>query len=205
MPTPPIAYLRAVATVAITAGICLLARPLLQTTDVAMLLLLGVVVVAASSSLGPALLASALSIVAFNVGFVPPYWSFAVGDTAYLLTFAVMLIVAVVMSRLTSRIRRQALESKERERRTAALYRLGQALAAAAGLPDQIAVAGRHLARVVDGTAELVLRDDAPGVGRSLESVDVSVAAAWARDQGEPAGWGTRRCAGAEALALPLR
>src|SRR5512134_1730005 len=40
MMTARIAYLRAVATVGFTAGICLLARPLLQTTDVAMLLLL---------------------------------------------------------------------------------------------------------------------------------------------------------------------
>jgi two-component system sensor histidine kinase KdpD len=205
MTTVGSAYLRAVATVTLGAGICLLARPLLQTTDVAMLLLLGVVVVAASSSLGPALLASALSIAAFNFGFVPPHYSFAVGDSAFLLTFAVMLIVAVVMSRLTSRIRTQALESKVRERRTAALYGLSQGLATATTRAEQVAVTARHLGQVVDGRADLVLGDDPAGERPMSESVDVSVAAAWARDHGEPAGWGTRHCAGAEALALPLR
>jgi two-component system sensor histidine kinase KdpD len=205
MMTARTAYLRAVTTVGLTAGICLLARPLLQTTDVAMLLLLGVVVVAASSSLGPALLASVLSIAAFNFGFVPPYYSFAVGDTAFLLTFAVMLIVAVVMSRLTSRIRQQALESKERERRTGALYQSSQELGAATSRTDQVAAAARHLGRVVGGAAELVLQGDTPGGGRAAASADVSVAVSWARDHGESAGWGTRHCAGAEALVLPLR
>lgn len=199
------AYFRAVATVGFTAGLCLLARPVLQTTDVAMLLLLGVVVVAASSSLGPALLASVLSIAAFNFGFVPPYYSFAVGDAAYLLTFAVMLIVAVVMSRLTSRIRQQALVSKERERRTAARYQLSQELAGAGSRTDQVEVAARHLARASGGAAELVLVGEPAAEARAPESVDLSVAVAWARDHGEPAGWGTRHCAGAEGLALPLR
>ena len=198
-------YLLAVATVAFTTGLCLLARPVLQTTAVAMLLLLGVVVVASSSSLGPALLASLLSIAAFNFGFVPPYYSFAVADSAFLLTFAVMLVVAVVMSRLTSRIRRQAQEAEQRERRTNASYLMSRELATAAGRADQVGVAERHLGRVVRGSAELLLADSPDGDAGLLESVDVSVAAAWAREHGEAAGWGTRHFADADALALPLR
>jgi two-component system sensor histidine kinase KdpD len=199
------AYLRAAATVAIAAGICLALRPVLRTTDVAMLLLLGVVAVAARSSLGPALLASALSILAFNFGFVPPYYSLAVHDTAYLLTFAVMFVVAVVMSRLTSRIRDQAREARERAHRSAGLYALSRELGAAEGRAAQMAVAERHLGAAVAGSAQVVLGDDPPPTTGLFESLNVSVAAAWVREHGEPAGWGTHHCAEAEALVVPLR
>ena len=48
---------------------------------------------------GPALLASVLSIAAFDFVFVPPYYTFNVHDGAYFLTFGVMLVVALIMSR----------------------------------------------------------------------------------------------------------
>src|SRR6266511_4209744 len=101
---------------AATAG-CLALRSHLATVDVAMLLLLGVVAVAARYRRGPALLASVVSIAAFDFLFVPPYYTFDVHDTAYLLTFVVMLVVAVTMSGLTGVIREHALEAEVRGRR----------------------------------------------------------------------------------------
>jgi two-component system sensor histidine kinase KdpD len=196
------AYLRAIAIVAVTTGACLVLRSLLTTTDVAMLFLLAVVVIAARSSLGPALAASVLAIVAFNLGFVPPYGSFAVSDSRYVLTFAVMLIVAGVMSRLTSHIRRQAQDATEREARTAAVHRLGEELAAATGRAEQSAIIARHLSGVTGGEARLLL-DDAVG-DDAVDGVALRVAAGWAREHREPAGWGTAHCAEAEAIAVPL-
>ena len=43
---------------------------------------------------GPAVLAAFLSVAAFDFFYVPPRFSFAVSDVQYLLTFAVMLVVA---------------------------------------------------------------------------------------------------------------
>jgi two-component system sensor histidine kinase KdpD len=116
-----------------------------------------------------------------------------------------MLVVAVVMSRLTSRIRSQAQEAEQRERRTNASYLMSRELATAAGRADQVGVAEGHLGRVVSGPAELLLADSSDGDPGLLETVDVSAAVAWARDHGEAAGWGTRHFADADALALPLR
>ena len=62
------------------------------------------------------MLASVLSVAAFDFFFVPPYLTFAVSDTQYLVTFVVMLLVAVVISSLTIRIRTQAESARERER-----------------------------------------------------------------------------------------
>ena len=62
---------------------------------------------------GPSLLASVLSVAAFDFFFVPPFYTFAVTDTQYLVTFSVMLVVALVISGLAVRIRAQA-ESRAR-------------------------------------------------------------------------------------------
>src|SRR4026208_554447 len=126
-------YLRATGIVAVAVLVCLALRSRLASIDVAMLLLGGVVAVAARYQRGPALLASSVSIAAFDFFFVPPYYTFHVHDTAYVLTFVVMLVVALSMSRLTARIREQAEASAEREQRTSALYAMDRDLA---GGPD---------------------------------------------------------------------
>ena len=57
-----------------------------------MIYLLGVVAVSLWLGRGPSILAAVLSVAAFDFCFVPPRWTFAVGDTQYLLTFLVMLV-----------------------------------------------------------------------------------------------------------------
>ena len=114
------AYAATLAIMGAVTAPCLLWRSRLSPVDVAMVLLLGVVVVSARYRRGPALLASLLSIAAFDFLFVPPYYTFDVHDGAYLLTFAVMLVVALTMSRLTGQILEHAAESEERARRAGA-------------------------------------------------------------------------------------
>ena len=79
--------------------------PLLANTNVLMLYLLAVLWVATRHTLGAAVLASALGVVAFDVCFVPPYLSLAVAERQDLVTFAVMLVTAAVISTLTHRVR----------------------------------------------------------------------------------------------------
>ena len=205
-------YASALGIVALCAALGFALRSRLKTVDVAMLLLLGVVAVAARYRRGPALVASALSIAVFDFVFVPPYYTFNVHDTAYFLTFGVMLAVALVMSGLTARIREQREEARERERRTAALYAMDRELSAAAGREGLVAVIERHLGRAAGGEASVLLEDERradgplswPG-GRVFESATMRVAAAWARERGIPAGWSTTSGAEAEAMAVPLR
>lgn len=205
-------YLRATGLVALTSLLCYVLRARVQTTDVAMLYLLTVVAVAARYRQGAALLASVLSIAVFDFLFVPPYDTFNVHNAAYFLTFGVMLAVALVMSRLTSRLREQAEEAREREQRTAALYATKQELGEAGDRQGQIAVAARRLGAVVGGQAALHLVDDR-NAGQEpewptdgvFESLPVRIAAGWAYRHGEAAGSGTAHCAEAEALVVPLK
>jgi two-component system sensor histidine kinase KdpD len=202
-------YAAAVGIVALSTALCFVLRSRLKTVDVAMVLLLGVVAVAALCRRGPALLASVLSIAVFDFVFVPPYYTFGVHDTAYFLTFGVMLAVALVMSGLTARIRDQREEARERERRTAALYAMERELSTAPGREALVAIAERHIGYASGGEAILLL-DEAGGpplwpAGGVFESAAVRVAATWARERGVPAGWSTTSGAGAEAMAVPLR
>lgn len=92
-PTPGdwLAYLKAAAICAIAT---VLATPLagaLELTNIAMLFLLVVLIVAMRLGRGPAVVSAFLAVAAFDFFFVPPRFSFAVSDAQYLMTFAVML------------------------------------------------------------------------------------------------------------------
>ena len=60
-----------------------------------MLFLLGVLWVATHHSRSAAILASVFSVAAYDLVFVPPYYTFAVSDRQYVVTFAVMLVTAL--------------------------------------------------------------------------------------------------------------
>jgi len=83
-------------------------REVLDLTNIVVLFLLTVLLVAARLGRGPAVLAAFLSVVLFDVFFVPPRFSFTVNDAQYLVTFAVMLAVALVTGHLTAGLRQQA-------------------------------------------------------------------------------------------------
>jgi two-component system sensor histidine kinase KdpD len=76
--------------------------------NIAMVYLLPVVVVALRFERGPAVFAAAASVLAFDVLFVPPVGTLTVEDVQYLLTFAIMVAVALVISGLVADVRREA-------------------------------------------------------------------------------------------------
>jgi two-component system sensor histidine kinase KdpD len=135
--------------------------PYVSPATLIMTYLLGVVVVATRYGRGLSVLASAASVASFDFFFVPPHLTFVVADTQEVLTFAVMLVVALVISGLTARIRRQAEASRQREQWTAALYAMSGALARASAVDDLVASAARQIADVFDAEVTVLLRDAA--------------------------------------------
>jgi two-component system sensor histidine kinase KdpD len=176
-----------------------------------MVYLLGVVAVAMRCSRRASVLASVLSVAAFDFFCVPPYLTFAVSDYQYIITFAVMLMVAMVISTLTVRIRLQAVHAVDREARTEALYRLSSRLAgessifeaarAAAALAEQVFGARVVMFLPEDGRVSFSRRtSDRLPVPLSEEAI-----AQWVFDHGHKAGLRTDTLPGATALYLPLR
>jgi two-component system sensor histidine kinase KdpD len=82
--------------------------PRFDLVNVAMVYLLAVVVIALCFSRGPAIAATMMCVVTFDFVFVPPRRTFTVDDVQYLLTFAIMLAVGLIISRLVESVRRQA-------------------------------------------------------------------------------------------------
>ena len=206
-------YLAALGVVALTTTLGLVLRPYLSNVDMAMLFLLAVVIVAARTTQGPALLASVLSIAAFDFVFVPPAYTFHVYDAAYLLTFGVMLVVALVMSRLTGRIRRQADEADARARTTTRLSALNRDLAGVGTLEELVRVAADHIGRTGGGIATIHIAPRsgprAAHDGWLAECLPADptgrAAVLWAHQHGEPAGAGAGHFGEADVLAVPLR
>jgi len=202
----------AIAVVTIAALGLLPFRDLLNSIDAAMVLLLAVVVVSVRSRRGPALFASALAILAFDLLYVPPYHRLTVDDADYLLTFGVMLVVAVLMTGLTTRIREQAEAASESERRTRARFALSQDLAAVLTADRVIEELRTALERIVGVPGRVALAPEhGPGGGQPdwpadgvFADTEVRLAASLAVLQHEIAGHGTTHGADADALILPL-
>lgn len=76
--------------------------------DVVMVYLLGTVLIALRYGYGPSVITAILSVLCFNFFFIPPYYTFVVEDPRNLVTFAVMFLVAVVISGLTKRAQDEA-------------------------------------------------------------------------------------------------
>ena len=185
--------------------------PYFGLSNLIMVYLLGVIVVATRYGRGPSLLASVLSVAAFDFFFVPPFYTFAVSDTQYFVTFSVMLVVALVISSLAVRIRAQAESARDREQRIAALYGMSRELARTRGVQELLAVAVHHITEVFR-TPVVVLLPDAsrrlvPGSGPEMPfALDTSEMAVsqWVYEHGQVAGQGTDTLPGATGLYLPL-
>jgi two-component system sensor histidine kinase KdpD len=185
--------------------------PYIHLANLIMLYLLGVVVVAARLGHGPSILASVLSVAAFDFFFVPPYFTFSVADHQYFITFGVMLAVALVISALTVRIRWLADSARQRERQTAALYAMSRELADARGAHQVLQVALHHIWEMFRFPTTVLLPDPdgslrpAPGVsgGISLDGNELGVAK-WTYEHRQVAGRGTATLPGAKAVYLPL-
>ena len=208
----PTGYLAALASIAVATGFGRLLAPAVELTNVVMVFLLAVVGIALRFGRGPSIFASIVSVAAFDFFFVPPQLTFAVSDSQYLITFAVMLVVAIVISTLTVRLREQAEGSSRRERRTAALFAFGRDLAQAGARTELLDSALEHLSQVFVSQVLILLPDAS---GRLQESASESITyrfderekavAQWVYDHGKMAGAHTATLPAAKGLYLPLR
>lgn len=190
--------------------ITLLAMPLvhvLEGANIVMLFLLGVVGVALRFGRGPAAFGALLNVAAFDFFFVDPRLSFSVSDWQYLLTFAVMSAVGLVIGQLTAGLRFAAGVSASRERRARSLFELARDLSAALQAEQVVSIGaaavqghfgGAALVLPTDQNDRLVLPDT------SHKGFDGGVAD-WAFRHGQPAGLGTATLSAQSWHYVPLK
>lgn len=120
-PTGGGGYVVAALSVVAAAAVGILTRGYLSQPDFVMMFLLTIMVAAYRYGRGPSLVAAALSVAAYDFFFVLPLHTFSVEHGRHLLTFAMMFAVGLVISGLTSRLRRKERDARTEEMRSALL------------------------------------------------------------------------------------
>jgi|WetSurMetagenome_2_1015567.scaffolds.fasta_scaffold01276_3 two-component system, OmpR family, sensor histidine kinase KdpD len=128
-------------------------------TTIAMLYLLCVVVASFLWGLGTAIMVSFLGVLAFDFFNIPPYLTFAIGDTQYIFTFLVLMGIGIIISYLSERVRHQSQIAKQHENQTAALYTLGRDLAMSNDLESYINAISKRAKETFGREAIILLPD----------------------------------------------
>ena len=194
--------------------LCFAMFPFFDLSNLIMVYLLAVMVTATDCGRGPAVLVSLLSVLAFDFCFVPPRFSFTVDEAQYIVTFAVMLVVALVISHLATRLRQEAQSARLQERQATAMHGLSRQLASTRGLDRILKSAVQYIGEIFDCRVVALLPDDkgklsvTAGDPASVIQKDMVKEINLAQSvysSGHKAGWGTQTSPTTEVLFAPLQ
>lgn len=209
--TPPSTYLWASLLVATATAIAVgVDRWLVKVPNIS-LVFIGAVLWSAVLGRGPSLFAAVLSAAAYNFFFLPPYYTFTIGDPANVLAFGFFTVVAVIVSRLAANARTQALSAASRARTTAELLSFSRRLAGIRKGEELFKVTVEQVAAMLHVDCVLLtpegerlkLRASAPET-TAFEDADLA-AATWCWQHNEPTGRGANTLPGVKRLFVPLR
>jgi len=129
-------YFYATAVVGLVSLVSYLLTDILDPTNIIMFYLLAVVTAAVLWGLWPAIFTAGLSVLTYDVLFVPPRFSITVADSLSIITFVVLFIVGIIISILITRARDSATAAHLGEQHLSTLYELSEDLTAAATVED---------------------------------------------------------------------
>jgi two-component system sensor histidine kinase KdpD len=184
--------------------------PFLHPVNLVMLYLIVVVISAFFLGRGPSMLASLVSVLAFDYFFVDPRLSFSVVDTEYLVTFSGLLVVGLVISGLASQVRDQVRALQVRESQAEALNALSRDLTVALDLDSMLQAVISHVSKTLSREAVLLLPDGAAlqqraaSPGFSLGELE-QAAAHWSYEHAEMSGRGTASNPDSLTRFIPLK
>jgi two-component system sensor histidine kinase KdpD len=159
----------------------------------------------------PAVLAAIAGALCLDYFFLPPYGTLNIDNGRDIVTELSMLGVAVLVSTLNERARKQARAARLSEHRTQSLYALVKELADARSIDDVCTAGIRHIETGIGVSARVLIRAEPDGFqcafsdyGRvALETEDLDLAH-WVAKHLEPAGKGTRNTPDATVCYIPL-
>ncbi len=205
-------YLISLGLIIIATLIGVFLQPLIHPANLIMIYLLCVVIAAIFFGFGPSIMVCILGVLAFDFFFIPPVLSFAVADMQYLFTFIVLLVVGIVISYLTARIRKQGEAARQRQIAISTLYALSREMTAALNIEDTVNTVVNDVKKTL-GLDAVILLPDPENDGRlihpfqkinfNLDEND-SATAFWAYEHQQATGRNTDTLPDAKALYLPL-
>ncbi|MDD5584181.1 MAG: sensor histidine kinase KdpD [Candidatus Omnitrophica bacterium] len=204
-------FSKAIGVIAICTLVDWMALRHLASVNLIMIYFLGVTWVAFKYGRRMSMIASFLSVLFFDFFFVAPYFTFAVADVQYILTFIVMLIVGFAISHLTGQLRRQAGIMRVREDRMQVLYALSRELSKSSYPDELFQIALKHIKEFFKCRAAILTPDTKkklnPRFG-DIEEFNLSpneiAVAQWAFEFKKSAGNDTDTLPGAKGIYLPF-
>ncbi len=205
----PLAYLISLAGVAAIAAFAFLIRDALNQVDLLSLFLLPPILSALFLGRGPSILASLVSILAFDYLFVPPIYSFQVSDLSYFFSFLIYFGIVVAVAHLARERRSKLNLLKESEAKRIALYSLSRDLIAAKNLEQVLSILLRHTRQLFDCELAVFMPEGGRLAVRAktdLFKIDIEVSgvAAWVLANRQMAGRGTSTLPESPALFVPM-
>lgn len=159
----------------------------------------------------PAIMASALSFLAYNFFFIEPIYTLTVAQPHELLALLVFLAVSMLVSTLAGRVRDQARIASDRMRATRRLYDFSRRISGIASLDEVAEAAASDMHGALARNVVILLARDGDialtGMWPPVDDLDpASMAAArWAHEHDEPAGSKTQTLPTAPWLFVPLK
>src|SRR6185437_3849855 len=147
-----------------------------------------------------------LTAVLYNFFSLPPLYTFTIADRENVVALFFFVVVAMIASNLASRVRAQALASRERAATTENLYVFSRKLAGVFTLDDLLWAAAFQFAQMLHTRVVILLPEGESVAVRAgyppedtLDEADVA-AAIWVWQHGSPAGRGADTLPGAKRL-----
>ncbi|HWR26454.1 MAG TPA: DUF4118 domain-containing protein [candidate division Zixibacteria bacterium] len=206
----PLNYVISAVAVIIGSLLGFLFRDILGQINLLFLMLLPVVLIAIFLGRGPSIFAAVLSVLIFDFLFIPPYFTFAVSDVRYFLSYLMFIAFAFVISNLASNLQYKVQQLQQSESRNTTLYELSRDLVTSQNI-DQVFHLMIHHTRQIFPCEMAILLPEARQVlvkastdGFQITPKELGIAT-WVWLNGEPAGMGTDTLPEARAYYLPMK
>lgn len=184
--------------------------PFIGRSSLIMVYLIGVTFVTLFGRMGPSIMASVLSVMAYGFFFISPYYSLIPRNLQDAFMLIMMLLATQVISYVTVRARQQVETARFVQHDTVILHTLSRQLASTRGVDKLLGIAVNYIGEVfncevlalIPEEDHLVIR-----VGYGMEPILAAKeqgVAQWVYDMGQMAGLGTDTLPFSNALYVPL-
>ncbi|HMB44420.1 MAG TPA: DUF4118 domain-containing protein, partial [Candidatus Methanoperedens sp.] len=185
-------------------------RDILGQINLLFLMLLPVVLIAIFKGRGPSIFAAVLSVLIFDFLFIPPYFTFAVSDIRYFLSYLMFIAFAFVISNLASDLKFKVQQLQQSESRNTTLYDLSRDLVTSQNIDQVLHLMIHHTRQILPCEMAIFLPEKGQvSVRASTDRFQINQKelgiATWVWNNGEPAGVGTDTLPEAWAYYLPMK
>ncbi|MEE1613670.1 sensor histidine kinase KdpD [Microvirga sp. CF3016] len=207
----PRSYLASTAFVLGALALGLVLDRFMDVQNIALVFLTAILGASVTFGLWPGLYASVLSVLAFNFFFLPPVQTFTIADPENVFAFFFFLLVALIASNLTARVRSQAIVARQRAKTTDDLYLFSRKLSTVGSLDDLLWATSFQIASMLKVRVVVLMPEHGRLELKSgyppedlLDEADLG-AAKWAFEHDRETGRGSDTLPGAKRLFIPMR